>query len=57
MLCAVAGSATAVPARHGGFVRTAEDGPQKTVFQYGDETFHYITDENGQWLDDATLQP
>ena len=57
MLCAVAGSATAVPARRGGFVRTAEDGTQKTVFQYGDETFHYITDENGQWLDDATLQP
>lgn len=57
LLCAVAGSAIAVPARRGGFVRTAEDGTEKVVFQHGDETFHYITDENGQWLDDNTLQP
>ena len=57
LLCAVAGSAIAVPARRGGFVRTAEDGTEKIVFQHGDETFHYITDENGQWLDDNTLQP
>ena len=57
LLCAVAGSAIAVPARRGGIVRTAEDGTEKTVFQYGDETFHYLTDEQGNWLDDNTLLP
>ena len=57
MLCAVAGSAVAVPARREGMIRTAENGTQKTVFLYGDETFHYLTDENGIWLDETTLMP
>lgn len=57
ILCAVAVSAIAVPARREGIVRTSSDGTEKTVFQYGDETFHYITDENGVWLDEETLEP
>ncbi len=56
-VCAVAVSAMAVPARRGGVVRTAADGTEKTVFLNGDETFHYMTDENGTWLDEETLMP
>ena len=56
-LCAVAVSAIAVPARRGGVVRTAADGTEKTVFLNGDEYFHYITDADGNWLDEETLQP
>lgn len=56
-LCAVAVSAIAVPARRGGVVRTAADGTEQTVFLNGDETFHYITDANGNWLDEETLLP
>ena len=57
ILCAVAVSAMAVPARRGGVVRTAADGTEKTVFLNGDECFHYITDADGNWLDEETLQP
>ena len=56
-VCAVAVSATAVPARRDGKVRTAEDGTEKIVFLNGDETFHYLTDEEGNWLDETTLMP
>ena len=55
--CAVAGSAMAVPARPGGIVRTDSEGIEKTVFLNGDETFHYLTDAEGNWLDDETLLP
>ena len=47
----------AVPARRGGIVRTAADGTEKTVFLNGDECFHYITDAEGNWLDEETLLP
>ncbi|MBQ1859252.1 MAG: M6 family metalloprotease domain-containing protein [Paludibacteraceae bacterium] len=57
VLCAVAASAIAVPARRGGVVRTAADGTEKTVFLNGDEFFHYITDADGNWLDEETLLP
>ena len=57
VLCAVAVSAVAVPARRDGVLRTAEDGTEKVVFLNGDETFHYLTDENGVWLDEETLLP
>ena len=56
-VCAVAVSAAAVPARRGGIVRTSADGTEHIVFQHGDEYFHYITDENGNWLDEETLMP
>ena len=43
-------SAWAVPARRGGIVKTQPDGSQITVYQHGDEHFHWITNEKGDWL-------
>ena len=57
MLCAVAVSAIAVPARRDGIVRTDANGNEKIVFLHGNESFHYMTDENGTWLDEETLLP
>ena len=57
MLCAVAVSAIAVPARRDGMVRTDVNGNEKIVFLHGNEAFHYMTDENGTWLDEETLMP
>ena len=57
ILCAVAVSAMAAPARRIGQVRTLADGTEKTVYQHGDEFFHYLTDEDGTWLDETTLLP
>lgn len=56
----VAGMATAmmaVPAKRDGMVRTMEDGTQVTVFLHGNETFHYMTDAAGVWLNEETLKP
>ena len=57
MLCAVAVSAIAVPARRDGMLRTAADGTEKMVYQHGNELFHYLTDAEGYWLDEETLMP
>ena len=57
MLCAVAVSAIAVPARRDGMLRTAADGTEKMVYQHGNELFHYLTDAEGNWLDEETLLP
>jgi len=46
-----------VPARRDGIIRTAADGTEKTVFLHGNETFHYMTDAEGNWLDEETLAP
>ena len=43
-------SAWAVPARKGGIVTTQPDGSEITVYQHGDEHFHWITNEKGDWL-------
>ena len=43
-------SAWAVPARRGGIVKTQPDGSQITVYQHGDEHFHWMTNEKGEWL-------
>ena len=56
-LCAIAASVMAVPARRDGMVRTDANGNEKTVFLHGNESFHYMTDENGNWLDEETLMP
>lgn len=48
----------AVPATPRGIPITQPDGTVKTVFLHGDEYFHFMTDENGNWLnhlDDGTL--
>ena len=57
MLCAVAGSAMAMPARRGGVVRTAEDGTEKIVYLHGDAFCHYMTDAEGNWLNEKSLEP
>ena len=46
LVCAV----WAVPARRGGMVITQPDGTEVTVYQHGDEHFHWITNEKGEWL-------
>ncbi len=43
-------SAWAVPARRGEIVKTQPDGTQIVVYQYGDEHFHWMTNEKGEWL-------
>lgn len=57
MMVAVATALMAVPARRGGFIRTAADGTEKIVYLHGNAHFHYMTDEAGQWLDENTLLP
>lgn len=58
MSCLVlAGTVMAKPAYHGPIVQIAEDGTEKTVYLHGDEHFSYMTDEDGEWLDEMTLQP
>lgn len=52
ILCAVAVSAAAVPARRDGVVRVQSDGSEITVYQHGDEFFHYLTNEQGEWLEE-----
>lgn len=46
MVCSV----WAVPARRGGIVKTQPDGSQITVYQHGDEYFHWMTNDKGDWL-------
>ena len=40
----------AIPARRTGVVITQPDGSQITVYQHGDEHFHWLTNEQGAWL-------
>lgn len=40
----------AVPARRTGQVVTQPDGSQITIYQHGDEHFHWMTNEEGEWL-------
>ena len=42
--------AWAVPARRGEIVKTQPDGTQIVVYQHGDEHFHWMTNEKGEWL-------
>ena len=46
MVCSV----WAIPARRGGIVKTQPDGSEITVYQHGDEHFHWQTNEKGEWL-------
>lgn len=50
-------TAMSVPARREGVIRTAEDGTEKMVWLHGDAFFHYMTDSEGRWLNEETLQP
>ena len=46
----MATAAWAVPARRGGIIKTQPDGSEVTIYQHGDEYFHWMTNENGEWL-------
>lgn len=48
--CAIMGSVWAIPARRGAIVRTQPDGSEIVVYQHGDEYFHWMTNEQGEWL-------
>ena len=50
VLCIITVSAWAVPARKGGIVVIQPDGSKITIHQHGDESFHWITNEKGEWL-------
>ena len=50
VFCAVISSVFAVPARRGGIVKMQPDGSKITVYQHGDEYFHWMTNEKGEWL-------
>ncbi len=43
-------AAFAVPARRGGLPVTQPDGTELTVYQHGDEHFHWFTNAQGEWL-------
>ena len=49
VFCMVYG-AYAIPARRGSVVVTQPDGTEMVVCQNGDEHFHWITNEKGEWL-------
>ena len=50
LLSAIVGSIWAVPARRGGLGVTQPDGSELTVYQHGDEHFHWLTNKQGEWL-------
>ena len=57
VILALAATATAVPAYRGPIIRTMEDGSEQIVYLHGNESFHYMTDSAGQWLDEKRLTP
>ena len=56
-LCAVVATATAKPAYRGPITRVAEDGTEQIVYLHGNEYFHYMTNAQGEWLDESTVKP
>ena len=50
LLCIMTAAVWAVPARRTGVVVTQPDGSEVTVYQHGDEHFHWQTNEKGEWL-------
>ena len=57
LLCGVVASVFAVPARKGAIIRTTADGTKKIVYLHGDAFSHHMTDAEGNWLDEKTLEP
>ena len=41
----------AIPARKGGKNVTLKDGSTMTIYQHGDEHFHWMTNEKGEWIE------
>ena len=50
VLCVMLVNVWAIPARRGGVMITQPDGSEIMVYQHGDEYFHWMTNEKGEWL-------
>ena len=50
VLSAIVGTLWAIPARKGGVLVTQPDGSELMVYQHGDEYFHWMTNDKGEWL-------
>lgn len=50
VFCALITSAWAIPARKRAVVRVQPDGTEVTVYLHGDEHFHWMTNERGEWI-------
>ena len=57
LLLIAVSSAMGVPARRGAIIRTAPDGTEKAVYLHGNAFSHFMTDKDGNWLDETTLEP
>lgn len=54
IVCAIACmTGYAKPAYQGSVARTLPDGSTTTVYLHGDEFFHWLTDEQGNWLEET----
>jgi len=50
VLCSLSHAAWAVPARKGAILQTQPDGTPLITYQHGDEHFHWMTNEQGDWI-------
>lgn len=50
LVCAITTAVWALPARRGGTTIIQPDGSELTIYQHGDEHFHWTTNEQGEWL-------
>ena len=50
LICAISTATWAMPARRTSLTMTQPDGSQITVFQHGDEHFHWLTNDKGEWI-------
>jgi immune inhibitor A len=50
LICAISTVTWAMPARRTSLTMTQPDGSQITVFQHGDEHFHWLTNDKGEWI-------
>jgi len=57
LLCTLTPWLMGKPAYRGPITRTTPDGREQVVYLHGNEHFHYMTDAEGRWLNEATLQP
>ena len=51
LIAAFTTAAWAIPAKPGPTVITETDGTERTVYLHGDEFFHYMTLEDGRWVE------
>ena len=57
LLATISIGVMAVPAKRGPITRIAEDGTEQVVYLHGDEHLHYMTNAQGEWLEEQTLKP